>query len=108
MTTTSSATLPLAPTLRREDSRIGRTTLPLWSSEASWGVNVVMRAWNVCVYVDRRGRMTDDTYRAQALGKEFGQGLRTRKEWPLIEKTVQEYRKRRALANGPQIGRAHV
>ena len=70
-------------------------------ADLSPAFELVAKAFNVAAYVDRRGRLGDSTYLSRELGKAFGQGLRTRREWPLIQAALQDYRDRRAKANGP-------
>lgn len=59
------------------------------------------KAWNICVVTDRRGRLDDRLYLNQRLGREFGAYIQDRREWPIIRRTVQDYRRARSLAQGP-------
>lgn len=61
----------------------------------------VMRAWNICVQVDRRGRLDDSRHLNQWMGREFGVGLQERLESHLVCRTIQDYKKRRSRANHP-------
>lgn len=59
------------------------------------------KAWNTCVVTDRRGRLDDQQYLNQRLGRAFGAYIQDRREWPIIWRTVRDYRRARSLAQGP-------
>lgn len=59
------------------------------------------KAWNICVVTDRRGRLDDRLYLNQRLGRAFGAYIQDRFEWPIIHRTVRDYRRARSLAGGP-------
>ena len=69
--------------------------------QAIEALDTFTQAFNVAAQVDRIGDLDDATYLSRALGKSFGRGYRTRREWPIVEAAVRDYRNRRAKANGP-------
>lgn len=91
------------PRLRRDEAEVRQNTVGVFrgTTLAEGGVLAYVQAFNVAARVDRLGGLGDPVVLARALGRAFGSGIQTRREWPIIEAAVRDYRNRRAKANGP-------
>lgn len=79
-----------------------RATFPLREQGlVSEAPQAFLVGWNFAALMDRRQRLDDKVYMARMLGRQFGAGYKTRREWPLIEAALKAYRTRRAKASGP-------
>lgn len=101
--------MPTTPTqspesrLRRDASGLRKQRLTPHPDQQACAdaMNIWRRAFNIAALADRRGRLGDKTYLNWMLGKEFGQGLKARREWPIVCDALRTYRQRRAKAPGP-------